>query len=320
MTNSTQATIRFLPLQSERTSDLISLFANVNNTIAKYLEEHPDEDEKSIRRFVAGDVCFEDLAQMADDFVIPKNNIREPSPWNKFLEGQLKKRKFSEMSQISADYEKLKDSEEFTQLQLQCKEEKNEKMQKQEVEKNLSQIRYKHYVEDVSTLLRFCDSMQRNYKTSVLLYGATDTLYSDRYGPFRYSNSASRAEKVILRDTQEKHLDNTLNDVIGVYGEKASYYRGAFAPTIASSTAESSEVAVASKGNKETTRIPWSKILGDKDFSFAVTGWPESIKKPIVDKRFKAKYLSIQDLEELTQLFKDKKMKFVPNVTDYNQQ
>lgn len=67
-------------------------------------------------------------------------------------------------------------------------------------------------------------------------------------------------------------------------------------------------------GNEAVSRVPWVKILGGTANKYAITGWPESIAKPVVKNRFEPYILSKEELKQLTQLFQEKTMKFVRNV------
>lgn len=191
MSTSSNNNITFLPSEAEKTPDLKKLFGDVNKLIANYLEEHPEANDKSIRRFVAGDVCQEDLAELNASFGLPKPP--KATTWSMFLKEQLSnKRKFIDMSEISEEYNAMKQdrTEEFVQLEVRCQQKKQKMLEKQKEENDSPTIRNEFYRKDLSDLLKFCDVMYENYKTSIIVYGATDTMHFRHYRPFRHANSS----------------------------------------------------------------------------------------------------------------------------------
>lgn len=164
----------------------------MHKLIANYMEEHPKADDKTIRRFVAGDVCLKDLTEFNDCFALPKVMAPRVTTWNLFLGEQIssKKRDFNEINQISEEYNAMKRnrSEEFVLLENKYQQEKQKMMEQQGDKKSISK-RNGFYRKDLSALIKFCDVMYENYKTSILIYGATDTLYPKHCRPFQHANS-----------------------------------------------------------------------------------------------------------------------------------
>lgn len=64
---------------------------------------------------------------------------------------------------------------------------------------------------------------------------------------------------------------------------------------------------------QDAKRVPWAKVLSNTD-EYVITGWPESIKKPINKNKFEPYTLTKEELKQLTQLFQEKKIRFVRNV------
>lgn len=205
MATSSDNSISFLPSETENTPRLKKLLGDVHKLIANYLEEHPEADERSTRRFVAGDVCIENLAEFTATYVLPKQP--KASTWNLYLKEQIssKKRRFDEMSEISLDYKALKRdrTEEFIRLETECQKEKEKKPEDQANEVEISSKRRKYYLRDLASLKKFCDVIYENYKTSILVYGATDSVYARHYAPFRYANSG----KHILASNIYKYIN-----------------------------------------------------------------------------------------------------------------
>ncbi|KAL0582262.1 hypothetical protein ABG067_007887, partial [Albugo candida] len=334
--NTSNDNITFLPSEIENTPDLKKLFGDVHKLIDKYLEEHPEADDKSTRRFVAGDVCYEDLDELKNSFIIPpKKEQRAPTTWNLYVSEQLLLKK--NMNEISEKYNSMKRdrTEDFLRLENECQLKKQRMVEKQEEEKESPTIRMKQYLDDVTSLTMFCDAMYENYKTSILVYGATDTVYSKVYCPFQHSNSgnkclyialAKRAEHILLDYTERKDLQFILNDIISVYGEKASYYRRGYVSASSNTASKSNKDDLVNQflqqarlalkeatGKEKVTRVPWTKIIGNTESDYAITGWPETITMPIEKKKFEPYNLSIEELQQLTQLFKEKKLKIVRN-------
>ncbi|KAI9325542.1 hypothetical protein BD770DRAFT_458041 [Pilaira anomala] len=324
MATSSDNSITFLPSETENTPNLKKLLGDVHKLIANYLEEHPEADERSTRRFVAGDVCIENRIEFNVAYVLPKQP--KVSTWNLYLKEQIssKKRKFDEMGEISLEYKALKQdrTEEFIRLETECQKEKEKMVEDQANEMEISSKRREYYLRDLTNLKKFCDVFYENYKTSILVYGATDSVYARHYTPFRYANLvlAKQAEKNVLKYTEERDVKFFLNSVISANRETALFYRGGTAcltnkdELIRPFTEQALLAWKDATGNEAASRVPWVKILGGTANKYAITGWPETIAKPVVKNRFEPYILSKEELKQLTQLFQEKTMKFVRNV------
>lgn len=184
--------IRFVPHAKEASKDLLTLFAKVNTLVSDYMTQNPDESEKIIRRFVAGDVCREDLNSFQNNFVAVKERRGKITPWSKYVQQQVnqKKRKFSEMTEISKDFQELKTAD---PIQLEMWENDCEvENQNQEDEVKDEQIRPVLYKKAISSLKSLLNDMLKNFNTHAIVYLATDTVDTKSYMPFvHYSSGMS---------------------------------------------------------------------------------------------------------------------------------
>ncbi|KAI9330799.1 hypothetical protein BD770DRAFT_416541 [Pilaira anomala] len=310
MATSSDNSITFLPSETENTPSLKKLLGDVHKLIANYLEEHPEADERSTRRFVAGDVCIENLDEFNVAYVLPKQP--KVSTWNLYLKEQIssKKRIFDDMGEISLEYKALKQdrTEEFIRLETECQKEKEKIVEDQANEMEISSKRREYYLRDLTNLKSFVMSFMKTTRhLSWCMVPQIPLL-------------AKQAEKNVLKYTEERDVEFILNSVISANGETALFYRGG---TACSSNKDelirpfTEQALLAWKdatGNEAASRVPWVKILGGIANKYAITGWPETIAKPVVKNRFEPYILSKEELKQLTQLFQEKTMKFVRNV------
>ena len=179
--------ISFIPQAHESTEELKTLFSDVQKLIADYKEKNPNQDEMVVRRFVAGEVCREDLNQFSLYF---PGSTREGklNASMKFTSEQQrsKKRTFREMPAMSVDYKKIKkdNPKQIEAWEAECKVD-NEKPDKLPLP-----VRQEMFKKTIGKLERISVDLLNNFDTHVLFYTCTDTVLNRFYPPIVYYNSS----------------------------------------------------------------------------------------------------------------------------------
>lgn len=186
--NITTAELCFLPEEQEKSEELLTLFSDVNKLIATYMTQNPEKDEKVIRRFVAGDVCREDLNHFVTNFRGVREGKGKITPWSKFVQKEVvgSKRKFSEMTEMSKDFVEFKKTNpsQYEIWEAECAAENVSEKKTEE-----SQLRQTMYKKAFKNLRKLCVDMLEDFDTHVLIYMITDTHYRKHYPSEVYFNS-----------------------------------------------------------------------------------------------------------------------------------
>jgi hypothetical protein len=75
---------RFIPSEEDRTPQLELLFTNIENLIASYMIENPEQNENLTRCFVAGNVCKDNIFQLNQHMTIITSQ-RDLTLYNAFI-------------------------------------------------------------------------------------------------------------------------------------------------------------------------------------------------------------------------------------------
>ena len=186
---------KFVPSVTERTKSLERLIDDIDKLISKYVETNEDEDEQSVRRFVAGNISSGYLNQLEKAVSLPRE---QKKLWPKFMSFQIAEDKKNIIygDDFVYNYNNAQYMDLLTYEWAQIKFEKGDKFQVLQnlVKSNSSSVAKDQtvdsYQSDCNKYRKSIRYMREKYNAHVIVCCYVEHRWQDKYQPLLINNSS----------------------------------------------------------------------------------------------------------------------------------